>query len=328
MTPKTKSFLLSLFLSILFFFVLIAIGDYILGLFTKPNFTTTVDSPLYEGHLLASDKVVTQTFNFESGTHVVHYTLTKGRYRYTPVEHPELRDKFIALFGCSFVFGTTVEDNQTIPAYIGKNKTDCMPYNFGKPGGALQHTYYHLIHLNIGDEIKQQKGLFIYLYGDFHFRRIIGGIPSPEITADSLFIKLEKGNLLEKGTFREAMPWRWRFYELLRYTSIPWALNISFPLNAPQPEHWDLIVALFVKSAEVALNNFPDSRFIIAFWNAPNDKIEIMRRIYSLNTSIKCIDLDEALSGNTTALNRFPDRHFYPESNELIAKSILKCISE
>lgn len=324
---KIKPFLLNLLLSFLLFLTMMTAGDYILGLFTQPDFTTTVDSPLYENHLLASNQVITQTFDFKTGIHKVQYTLTKGRYRYTPVENPELRNEFIAFFGCSLIFGTAVKDSETIPAYAGKYKIDCMPYNFGKPGGALQHTYHHLIHQDIGNEIKQKKGLFLYLYPDFHFRRIIGGIPSPLKTVDSLCIKMENGNLVEKGTFRDVMPCRWYFYELLRHTNTLWYLNIDFPLNAPQPEHWDLIATLFAKSADAALKRFPDSRFLIAFWNAPRDKSEIMERLFTMNAPVTCFDLGEAITKSGIALHRLPDGHFLPETNEAIAKIILENIS-
>lgn len=327
MTPTTKARLLSLCFAFTLFLLIMILGDYVLGLYTAPHFTTTIDSPLYEGHLLASQKVVTQIFNFENGTHTVRYTLTEGRYRYTPVENPELRDKFIAFFGCSLIFGTAVEDNQTIPAYIGKYKKDYMPYNFGKPGGALQHTYHQLIHQDLSEQIKEKKGVFIYLYPDFHFRRIIGGIPSPLMTVDSLCVMLENGSLVEKGTFRDVMPFRWYFYELLRHTNTLWYLNITFPLNAPQPEHWDLIASLFAKSATITKEKFPESKFIIAFWNASRDESEIMARIHTQGIPIECFDLDNAITKSGITLHRFPDGHFFPETNEALAKIILECIS-
>lgn len=47
--------------------------DIVLGFLTKGKFTTSAYNPICDGYLLASDKIITQTFNFEDGIHTAHH---------------------------------------------------------------------------------------------------------------------------------------------------------------------------------------------------------------------------------------------------------------
>lgn len=327
--PNNRTIMKSVMMYAFSFCLLIAIlaaFDFLFGFYVRPTFDSEVDHSLYEGHELTSDRVVTQTYHFKSGTHTASYTLTKDRYRHTPVPNRETRDRFIALLGCSLIFGTTVEDDETIPAYIGKHQNRYMPYNYGKPGRALQHAYYHLLKSDLSKEIREKEGIAVYMYMGFHFRRIIGGMPSSNIS-DSLCITLEDGKLAPYDSFREYAPWRWFAYDLLSRTNTPWFLNITFPLNAPQPEHWDLIAALFIESARLFHGHYPNNPFIIAFSADPYDMEEINRRIRTAGAPIESIDLNALIYAKDIEIKLFPDGHRLPETNEEIAKILIEALS-
>lgn len=73
--------------------------------------------------------------------------------------------------GCSYIFGTTVEDNQTIPFYVAERNKTIMPYNFGKPEGALQHIWYHLQNTNIKKDVRPRiKGHISLSLSGFSFK--------------------------------------------------------------------------------------------------------------------------------------------------------------
>ena len=325
---KLKSILYSWGLSFLVLMLIVVIIEFSLGFWTRQPFTSSLDKRLYEGNDLTADIIATQTFNFGDDTHTATYTLTKDRYRYTPVSNPLLRDKFIALFGCSFIFGTTVNDNEPIPAYIGETKTDYMPYNFGKPGLALQHAYSHLLHRNLKQEIAQEQGVLVYLYMGFQVRRIIGGVHSPSHIADATYIALETGQLIDKGTFREHSPWGWSFYDWLHNRKLYKRFGSILPINTLQPRHWDLVATLFVESANLFHASFPDSRFVIAFWAEPSDMAEITSRIRAKAAPIEIIDLQQLIETQGVVLTYFPDSHLRPESNRKVAEILVDSLFE
>ncbi len=324
---KHLSLLLSLTLSLCLFVGIMASVDYILGFYTKPQFDSEIDQSLYDGFELVADKTITQTFRAANWRHTAQYTLTKDRLRFTPVSNPEDRDRFFAMFGCSFVFGTTVNDDETIPAYIGRNQTRYMPYNFGKPGMGVQSAYRHLLTHDLREELREDNGILAYLYLSFHFRRTIGGVPSPGNTADAPCIILEDGALTMKGSFREASPWRWFVYETLRKLNTPWFFNYTFPLNAPQPEHWDLIAALFVESARLFYDAYPDGRFVVVFWSDPLDMTEISRRTAASDVSIETVDLGRMIQEQGATIKTFPDGHNTPQSNNTLSSLLIDALS-
>ncbi|NLN92989.1 MAG: hypothetical protein GX130_06770 [Candidatus Hydrogenedens sp.] len=315
-----------IFISLILTLFLVALIDIALGFISRTEFTTSVDSPIYDGFLLASDKTITQTFKFPEGIHEVKYTLTPRRYRYTPVDHPDERSSFVAFMGCSLIFGTTVNDDETIPFHAAKHNNKIMPYNFGKPGGALQLAWYHLQQTDFEHDLHQDNGVFLYLWADFHLRRTIGGIPSPENTVDSLCVQLEDSRIVARGSFRDEMPGRWCLYSFLRRTHIPWHLGLTFPLSSPNSEDWDLIATLFQEMERKTKSSFPESRFVIIFFNAPLGEKEIPQRLQNTDGAIEYLDLNLLMEKNNVSLKHFPDKHFYPETNKTLAELIIDAL--
>ncbi|OQY36439.1 MAG: hypothetical protein B6243_03195 [Anaerolineaceae bacterium 4572_5.2] len=61
---------------------------------------------------------------------------------------PETRNQFILFFGGSFIFGEGLNDDETLPAHVGRLAPRYRPYNYGLSGYGpqqmLANTYFHI----------------------------------------------------------------------------------------------------------------------------------------------------------------------------------------
>ncbi len=210
----------------------------------------------------------------------VVYTLDSHRRRYTPVQHPEERQKFIMVWGCSMVFGIGVEDNETLPARLGVYAPAYMPYNYGMPAGATQH-YYHLLSENtLSQELDSANGISLFVYYDFHLNRIIGGMPEYNLflKRNAAYILDEKYSLLFKGNFQQAFPLRGLLYDILYGSATLRYFHFFLPLRYCD-SHYDLATSFFTESAKLFYQQFPDSRFVVIIGHAPITGEAITKRL-------------------------------------------------
>lgn len=249
----------------------------------------------------------------------VTYSLDSYRRRITPVEK-ENRDKFLAFFGCSYVFGWAVNDHETLPANVSKYCREYVPYNYGIPGVATQHMYYRLLHGNIRDEIPEEKGILIYLYAHFHNNRIIGGMPDFNVYVENFpCYEIENDSLIYKGSFREAYPWRSRVYDTLFKSSTVKAFNLYLPLRYSE-KHWDTIAAQIIESKRLFQEQFPDCPMVVVM-TGPQETGKFLKSRLSDN-AIQCIMLFDLISIELYRSKLYPDGHPKPELYDLMAKVI------
>ena len=81
---------------------------------------------------------------------------------YRPIENEASSKKPIALFGCSFVYGTGLENNQTFSYKLGK-ETGRPIYNRAKDSWGAQHTLYQFSNPKLY-EIVPEPEYIIYLF--------------------------------------------------------------------------------------------------------------------------------------------------------------------
>lgn len=173
--------------------------------------------------------------------------------RFTPVTNPTARKKYALFFGGSFIFGEGVNDNETLPYYFSKIAMSYRAYNYGFGGYGPQHMLARLEGEKIRTDIKENEGLLIYLFTDWHVQRAVGnaklvathGGGYPYYTYDAM------GNLIRKKDFNNGRFILTKIYKLLAKSNFINYFKIDFPLVIT-----DKHIRLTTDMIKEARNNF------------------------------------------------------------------------
>ena len=71
---------------------------------------------------------------------------------------------FVAFFGCSFTFGNSIEDEETLPAQFAKLDKTAAAYNYGAPGTGPNYLLSMLRNRDLRNEIPEKNGIGIYTF--------------------------------------------------------------------------------------------------------------------------------------------------------------------
>ncbi len=190
------------------------------------------------------------------------YTIKDGR-RFTPVADPEGRNRFAAVFGCSFVFGWGCTDEETLPARIGECAPEYMPYNFGEIATASQTMYWKLKTGECRNAIKQDEGIGVYLCPEFHVRRVNLMMPDSVRWAHTLpELKLVDHELQFAGSMGEAHPNTLALHRFLSKSNIVRYTHFSLPLGITDA-HWDKLALQIVESHRLFKSQFNNSDLVV-----------------------------------------------------------------
>jgi hypothetical protein len=127
-----------------------------------------------------------------------------------------VRERFIALWGDSFVFGVGVNEEDTLPHWIGRYACRHMPYNFGVGGFGTNNVLAQLRAPGWQDTIGEGSGIGIYVFLDLHVGRNLGDavtltwgrtMPRYRVSQD--------GSVSYAGSFEQTEPLRVAFWNLV-----------------------------------------------------------------------------------------------------------------
>lgn len=103
-----------------------------------------------------------------------HYEIDDKGHRITPVDNPEEREKAALFFGCSFMFGLGVEQEETLPACFGRESEEFLPVNFAIGGYGPQHLWLQMEQEDFLDQVPGDSGVVVYGYFNDHIHRLLG----------------------------------------------------------------------------------------------------------------------------------------------------------
>ena len=273
-----------------------------------------------------NDSVIDKGFDRGALMYTAKYTTNEYGRRFTPVEHPERRHKFLALFGCSFAFGLCLNDDQTIAACIARDAPDYMPYNFAYQGYGPQHMLI-TVQRPIEREIREKEGIGIYMFLMNHVGRVIGsmyclnnwgwGFPAYYLEGDDL--KCD-------GNFTTTHPWRIGAFHLLRKSQTLKYFDFSWP---PWVRWADVkLTARVIKQAETVFHQkWPNSAFYVFFY--PDEDIlraERYMKPYLDEYGIKYIDCPDVLEGRVPPDLQLVFGHPTAVANEIVAKKLVEIL--
>lgn len=260
--------------------------------------------------------------NNEDTVYSVNYSTDEyGRRHHT---RQDSCNEFIALFGCSNVFGTGLDKDKALPSKIADRFPRKKIYNYGTPGYGTAQLTLMMEERNLAAEIKETRGIGIYAFLDDHIPRTLGSMKIVNSWGkDMPYYKIMNGNPAFMGSFSTAKKTKTFLYYLLGKSALLNLTGIDLPLNYSD-EDYDLIV-LLIKNMQKSFNKrFPDSEFMVYLHPSEIDISMIYNRL--LSKKIKVLDLSGLYSKYDPEYIIEGDLHPNGKANSLIAKELAKYI--
>lgn len=257
------------------------------------------------------------------------YTIDNVGRRLTPATNRYAPKKYALFFGCSFTFGEGVNDDETIPYYFSRFAMSYKAYNYGFGGYGTQHLLAKLEDEKIRADIKENDGLLLYLFNDWHVLRVIGnaklvathGGAYPYYTYDA------SENLIRKKDFNRGRVILTKIYKLLARSNFINYFNIDFPFVITD-NHIKLTADIIKEARNKFRTKFRSDNFYVVL--LPQAK-QFGKRItpYLKEAGIKWLDFSDLL-GNPLTEEKLSwdlfyikgDGHPTPRLHELVAKKL------
>jgi hypothetical protein len=225
----------------------------------------------------------------------VVYTIDENNRRVTPYQNPSNPNKFLLLFGDSFVFGEGVEDDQTLPFHLSQLATEYRVYNYGFSGYGPQQMLARLEQPTFSSEISETDGLAVYMFIDAHVERAIGsmyvynawGADMPYYTVNW------RGELEQQGSFRTGRPVLSTLYSRLAETEFARYYNLNIPGRLRKGHYW-LTARIIAEARDEFLQHYPDGQFYVAVYPDEGDYFEDIAP-YLAEFQLKVLNYDEWL---------------------------------
>lgn len=202
----------------------------------------------------------------------------------------KINNKSIMLLGCSYTYGTGLEENQTFAYYLAK-ETEKNIYNLGIQGGSPYNLLYLIQQQNFKNEY-QNVNLIIYTYIGDHINRLNQYLKC-EIFGPYCNLRLVKSK--KSGKYIKASEWYrypsqiFLFRMLLKYIT-------DYKNQAKFYDKNTTEFANIINEINKNMKNYyPNSKFVFLVYY-PEDKQEWM--FDKLDNDIKIISTDEITNVN------------------------------
>lgn len=189
----------------------------------------------------------------------VTYTLDAYGRRVTWSDPKVRHERLITFFGCSFVFGTGVDDADTLPeitAHLAPATT--RVYNAAIGASGTNQVLALVSRPEFASEYPEKNGLFIYVPIEDHIPRANGLYPSVTWMQNTPAYELADGHWQTKGPIKDVHPWRTQLYLFLGDLFFQ---NRIFPDVGSS--HVEYNCGLIGEIQGVLKSKFPQSRFVV-----------------------------------------------------------------
>jgi hypothetical protein len=226
----------------------------------------------------------------------------------------------VAFFGCSFMFGHEVENDQTLPYYFVRNSRGSFDgFNFAGEGWG-PHQMLREVETGFVRRVAGTPDLAIYEAIPDHLRRVAGRAP----WEDGPKYKLcPGGNACYSGSFHSAYD-----NELRRWLNKSWTVKFLEDRFASLSRSSDIPLYLAVLERTRTLLARNGTRFVVVLWDQNELARTIMKALRANHFDV--IALSSIVSEYN--LGKRPltqlDRHPLPATNEAIANYLWKQVGE
>ena len=204
------------------------------------------------------------------------------------------RRQFLAFFGCSFVYGDGLDDENTLPATVAQSMNSYHVYNFGIGGTAANTMLAQLQDPSIHKIVKERAGVVIYVLLDAHIARVNDFYQESSWLSDSPDYEYDRnGHLQRAGSYRTAHPWRTKFYDSLRTLQSRFFPNLEFNLPPITQSSYEHLCDLTAAAARESAIQFPGSKFIVV--NHPRNaaRPEVIACLKSRGLTVLTPEMDD-----------------------------------
>jgi hypothetical protein len=262
------------------------------------------------------------TFNGRQIYNVTYSTDERSR-RLTPVQSAERPGKFILFFGCSFTFGEGVQDDETLPFFVGQHAPGYKPYNYGVNGYGPQQMVAKLQQGNIKAEINEPEGILVYTFIDDHIHRVIGsqhvvqswGRYMPYYALDS------NGNLERKGSFASAKPGLAFLYWLLGKSEIAQYFQIGIGPRIDDDD-FSLTARMFLESRDAFSRLFNAEKFLVLIYPGSTSGKRLISHLEK--NQVQYFDYSNLFDPTQTDLHIERDPHPTPRAHRMVAERLTR----
>ncbi len=246
----------------------------------------------------------------------VRYFYSKEGHRIPSKDYePKKENKlFFTFFGGSFAHGDHLNYEETLPHFTNQIFEEFNVYNLGLSGRGLKEALLLTMYPDFFDSIKEDKGIFIYVYTEMHDERLYPTIHlSPQYIEHFLELS-QDGDLLYGGYYFEALRGLPSALNFIKFSGFGRLLRLhkkTWPIKDTDSTMCKL-VNLFKKRLESVK---PQSRFIVA--NYADVKNHFVQCLEQSN-----IPYISPFAEDPDKLTRLPDSHPNANANQFFAKEL------
>jgi hypothetical protein len=235
-------------------------------------------------------------------------------------QHQRKSGLAVAFFGCSFMFGHGLEDDQTLPYYfVQKSRGAFEGFNFADEGWG-PHQMLREIENRFVRRVAGTPDLAIYEAIPDHLRRVAGRAPWEDGPKYELCPDYEA---CYSGAYHSS------YYNLFRrWTAESWAVKYFDDQFAELSRPSDIPLFLAVLKRTRALLEKSGTRFVIVLWDQNDLARKMMKTLKENRFDVIAVSIvlpDEERKG--LPLTQL-DRHPSPETNKALATYLWKNVGE
>lgn len=247
----------------------------------------------------------------------ITYHIDSLSRRVTPFDTRRAVGKYALFLGCSFTFGESVADTNTMPYYFGK-ATGLRPYNYGVSGYSPAHMIALQQSVNMRNEIVEKDGIAIYTYIEDHLARVA---PSTKwiYNSNGYWPYVNPETVRVEGTYADKHPIKVKLINAMYTSNIVNLFNINFPRRYGT-EQYEQFVTIVKKSEQLYRDQFGNDNFYVVVFPAYPMAPEL-RQLFQ-RAQLKVIDYSNLFSWKTAVDRMHPDGDAYKRVAEKLANDL------
>lgn len=278
-------------------------------------------------HLPFFIQIKTERFRRFDDIHGLLYDVEYGideHYRRvsTPPPGPQ-KEHFLILAGCSYTFGSGLENNQTLASVINQNSKKYEAYNYGMRGASPGDVLFRLRSINKKSDIKQKSGTVIYVYIDDHMSRLVNdlNVIGTWGSRSSYYQYTSEGDTTYLGSYEDIFPLKSWFYKTIFKTNTARYFFLG-TYNNVKAQDFATLSELIKQMQKTALDQLGAEKFYVLLYPGSHSARYLARFLESKN--IHYIDYSNwdmfRLTDGQSIINY--DGHPTSRSNELLGRSL------
>ena len=253
----------------------------------------------------------------------VTYNIDSHGRRVTPVPEESGPEKAALFFGGSWMFGSGLDDRDTLAAAFSRLYPQYRSYNYGYGRYGPPQALDLIRARDLSAEIPEDVGLAIYLWTGADLARVIGTMRTATAYCRrcSNYVVDDSGAVVRDGDFSIASPLRSILFSLLEQSNVLEYLRVDLPADfsdADRVRGAAVIGAIRDDLAEI----FPAAEFVLVV--APKTRYSPVAASFFDSIGLRVLNYGELYSRGDPRMRVSPsDYHPSAFANELIARQLV-----